>query len=398
VIPWIEELQPASFRGVAFSVSTARAAFGRRNVLHEYPLRDLPFAEDLGRRARAFRIAGFVIGDNAKAARDRLVAACEAEGPGALIHPSLGEIDVVCNRLDIAETEQGRIFRFTLDLSEAGTRSAPQSSADSRSGVLDLIDAELDAVVAAIDAALEVAGLPEYVIGEAAGFVGRFVGVVQSIRPRAIADRFNSRLDGLLALLGLDTVTGRISTDTAAAAITSGIAVGTIFDVVDALGAESDPAVISERASALVAIDAGDTPEPQAAALIAPLHGAVQAAGLTEIARATTSVEFASQDAAEDHRDQVRDLFDDGLTGAAVRADDVAFAYLGRLSAAALVDIAERGASLAPMMDWDAPRPRPSLSAAWGLYGDPDRDGEMVDQLSARHPLFLPTGGKVLAR
>ena len=398
MIPWVEELLPASFRGASFRVATARAAFGRRNALHEYPLRDLPFAEDLGRRARAFRISGFVIGDNAKAERDRLVAACEAEGPGALIHPSLGELEVVCNRLDIAESEQGRIFRFTLDLSEAGTRAAPQSAADGRAAVLDLINSELDAVVTAIDAALEIAGLPEYVIGEAAGFVGRFIGVVQSIRPRAIADRFNSRLDGLLALLGLDPVTGRVSEVTAAGAITSGIAVATIFDAVDALGAESDPAVISERASALVALDADDTPEPQAAALIAPLHGAVQAAALTEIARATTSVEFVSQDAAEDHRDRVRDLFDEGQTGAAARADDVAFDYLGRLSAAAVADIAERGASLAPIMVWDAPRSVPSLRAAWGLYEDPGRDGEIVDQLAARHPLFLPTGGKVLAR
>ncbi|WP_374707575.1 DNA circularization N-terminal domain-containing protein, partial [uncultured Deefgea sp.] len=37
---WREQLQPASFRGVPFYVYTSSGEVGRRNVVHEYPLRD----------------------------------------------------------------------------------------------------------------------------------------------------------------------------------------------------------------------------------------------------------------------------------------------------------------------------------------------------------------------
>lgn len=385
---WFDELQPASFRGVPFHVSTSRSRYGRRNALHEYPFRDLPFAEDLGRRARAFRISGFVLGDGAMAQRARLIAACEAEGPGALIHPSHGEIDVVCNSIDIEETEAGRIYRFVLDLAEAGTRSEPRATADSRAGVLGLIDAELDTVIDALDAALEIAGLPEYVINEAAGVLGKAAGIVRSIRPRSILSGIQSSLDGFLAILETDP-TG---------AVTSGVAVQTVFDATDALGAESDPRIVAERAGELVRLQKPETPEPQAAALIDVLHGAVQAAALTEIARSTTSVAFDSQTAAEMHRDRVRDQFDAGLTAAAARFDDAAFGFLSRLSAVSLADITARGASLAPMVPWRRARPVPSLVAAWSLYQNPGRDGEIAGYLAARHPLFLPVEGMVLAR
>ena len=46
---WREDLRPASFRGVPFLVDESHVVIGRRVVLHEYPLRDKPYAEDLGK-------------------------------------------------------------------------------------------------------------------------------------------------------------------------------------------------------------------------------------------------------------------------------------------------------------------------------------------------------------
>ena len=45
-----ENLRPASFRGVAFEVGSHSESGGRRVELHEYPLRDAPYAEDLGKK------------------------------------------------------------------------------------------------------------------------------------------------------------------------------------------------------------------------------------------------------------------------------------------------------------------------------------------------------------
>src|SRR5579871_3815536 len=98
---FIASLQPASFRGVPFGVLTDTDTFGRRLALHEYPMRDKPWAEDLGKRARRFQIAGFLItdslvygGGDVIAQRDAMAAAVEAAGAGALVHPTLGSVQV----------------------------------------------------------------------------------------------------------------------------------------------------------------------------------------------------------------------------------------------------------------------------------------------------------------
>lgn len=86
-------LREASWKGVAFLVDDSSGEFGRRAVLHEYPARDLPESEDLGRAPRKISITAFFIGTDAADAWEkaqRLIAAMESAGPGALIHPWLG--------------------------------------------------------------------------------------------------------------------------------------------------------------------------------------------------------------------------------------------------------------------------------------------------------------------
>ncbi|MFX9939048.1 DNA circularization N-terminal domain-containing protein, partial [Acinetobacter baumannii] len=61
---WRDQLRPASFRGVPFHVTQATGTFGRRSVTHEYPFRDLPYVEDLGRRARTLRIEALLLGED----------------------------------------------------------------------------------------------------------------------------------------------------------------------------------------------------------------------------------------------------------------------------------------------------------------------------------------------
>lgn len=87
-LPWRKKLLPgASFRGVPFRVEVRDSAGGRRIVLHEFAKRDTPYGEDLGRRARAYRISGYVIGPNYHDQRDALIGALEEEGPGTLVMP-----------------------------------------------------------------------------------------------------------------------------------------------------------------------------------------------------------------------------------------------------------------------------------------------------------------------
>jgi hypothetical protein len=59
--PWRDALLPAMYDGVPFFCDTGIRESGRRAVIHEYPKRDIPYAEDMGRKATQYSVRGYVI-------------------------------------------------------------------------------------------------------------------------------------------------------------------------------------------------------------------------------------------------------------------------------------------------------------------------------------------------
>lgn len=126
---WRDRLRDASFRGVPFSVEDDDASFGRRVQLHEYPNRDKPYTEDLGRAARKLTINAYVIGGDYADQRDRLIAAVETNGPGTLVHPQYGEMQGSINgtvKVSHSITE-GRMARISFEFVESGELTFPVS-------------------------------------------------------------------------------------------------------------------------------------------------------------------------------------------------------------------------------------------------------------------------------
>src|SRR5215472_7728816 len=58
---WRKKLRTASFKGAPFFVDQQGQSSGRRTVTHEYPKRDIPYAEDMGRAAYRYQMTGYVI-------------------------------------------------------------------------------------------------------------------------------------------------------------------------------------------------------------------------------------------------------------------------------------------------------------------------------------------------
>ncbi|WP_172904159.1 DNA circularization N-terminal domain-containing protein, partial [Escherichia coli] len=79
---WRDRLQDASFRGVPFKVEEESAGTGRRVETHEYPNRDKPYTEDLGKITFRPSITAYVVGDDCFDQRDRLIEALNKPGPG----------------------------------------------------------------------------------------------------------------------------------------------------------------------------------------------------------------------------------------------------------------------------------------------------------------------------
>jgi prophage DNA circulation protein len=145
-IAWRQYLKRASFRGQQFYVDTGVRESGRRVVGHEFPKRDVPYAEDMGRRAREFTVRGYLIvyptggSDNSSyfpndplkrasyiKARDALIAALEStDGPANLQLPLLGILNVMCQRYRVTEEEKyGGYCVFDMTFMEFG--QAPQN-------------------------------------------------------------------------------------------------------------------------------------------------------------------------------------------------------------------------------------------------------------------------------
>ncbi len=179
---WRERYQQASFRGVPFYVENADTSVGRRTHDHEYPTREEPFIEDLGRKVREFNITGYLVGPDYDLARANIEAACEAFGPGELVHPYRGTITVNCKNLGIRESkDEGGMCRLTFTFIESGQRLSPTGVIDQGSiiglRVKDVVGLSISQFVQD----LVTVGVPEFVREAAEGQISSLLGVLDSV-------------------------------------------------------------------------------------------------------------------------------------------------------------------------------------------------------------------------
>ena len=160
---WRENLRTASFKGIEFFVEDHEAEVGRRLVVNEYPYRDKPYTEDMGRKARRYIVQAYIIGDEYMTARDELFDAIEVGGAGTLIHPYLGSREVICENARARESKnEGGFVVFSLTFVEAGSRSYPNSAPVPA----DLVEQEADLLITAARTSfvedMVVTGVPEW--------------------------------------------------------------------------------------------------------------------------------------------------------------------------------------------------------------------------------------------
>jgi len=179
---WRENLQGGSFREKPFFTNAVDSSFGRRVATHEYPLRDKPYNEDLGQKAKEFTIECFVVGENYMADRDALLEALNKKGAGKLIHPFMGEmqVQVLTVRVREGSSEEG-IARFVIQFIEAGENQSPDSKDDTAA----LVDFAADDVAASSAAdfseQFDVKSTPEFVRKASKDVVGESFDLMQSL-------------------------------------------------------------------------------------------------------------------------------------------------------------------------------------------------------------------------
>lgn len=175
---WRDRLMPASFRGVPFSVSDEQGTFGRRVETHEFPGRDQPYTEDLGRATRRYSIQAYVIGDDYFDKRDALIDAVDTPGPGTLVHPYYGEITIcVDGEVRISHSGgDGRMCRVDFSFVEAGELTFPTSGHATDQKLISSSSVLDDAIGSAFEE-FSLSGLPDFVqngvISDATEMIGK---------------------------------------------------------------------------------------------------------------------------------------------------------------------------------------------------------------------------------
>ena len=183
-------LYEASFRGVPFHVTKVDLKVGRRTVTHEYPQRDKPFVEDLGRATRKLTFTAFVVGDDYIEQIEKLIGAIEEPGAGTLVHPHLGEMKCSLEQVStITFTDSTRTASVVLNAIEAGELEFPKTGSDSFTKAFQAADALQDSAIKSFCDSIDLSSVGEWVDAALSGDLLDKLGIISSSDLAAVFDK-----------------------------------------------------------------------------------------------------------------------------------------------------------------------------------------------------------------
>lgn len=372
---WRDRMGPASFRGVPFFVEAAELSGGRRGVTHEYPGRDIPFREDLGRQARSFPVEGYVVGAEYLAARDLLLAALEAQGSGELVHPYHGKRRVAVVSFHVRDSvADGGMARFSIEFIETPVEaSQPTVVADAPAAVrlgVESVSGEVQAEFSArYDPGVYMDAVEDVLRGATLA-VENVLTTVQ-LETQELAD-LQRRLDRLNAdAVALVNIPADLLTELVEL---FGLCPAGILEVYEF---DAGPAPVAETAN-----------QAQERANYDALERLIRRLALLRAVELTLDEVFDSYEAAVEARDALLGPIDEQ---AELVSDDV-YPQLVQLRADLVKAVPGEGSDLPHLVTYTPPATLPSLVLAHQLYGDVALEGDLVTRNGVAHPGFVPGG------
>lgn len=420
---WRDTYRAATFRGVAFFVESADSSHGRRQAVHETAQRDTPYTEDLGRKSREFSVVGYLLGKDYHLNRDELIKACELAGPGALVHPYRGEMNVVCRGLNVSETTaEGGKCTIALTFLEAGEAAYPSANVDSvnaisakgntvtaaaeKSFLSDFLTTGFPAYVAE-SAASGLASLGEYMAApglsfsgdlkaasdfylQARGLVSDASGLVQ--KPLNMVSRITGLIGSVRSAFGTNAFSTLTSLFDRSPATYSG-STATPSRQQQATNATAMNALVRQVAMAEAAKAAvvTQTPVVTTTTITQTSTGATQTAPGVSQSRPVPTV-YDSYQAAIMVREDLVERID---AESEVTPNDEIYVALSDLRTSVVQAVPNPEQNLARIVQYVPRETLPSLLVAYQIYGDAGRADEIATRNAPRHPGFL-TGGQQL--
>ncbi len=442
---WRDNIKPGQIGDVPFFTVDAPNEFGIRAVVHEFPLNDEPFVEPLGKKKRAHRITGFLIGDDYMDLRDRLAELSESGQPQQLTHYFLGRMTVIILSFDPNESTRRRgQCDFTLDVIRAGVTAYPTTTEKTEAAVLTavndsfepVVDGFLDSFDLSLSSVLQthaqqltdtldrgLAGMLDKLpvpvgvavhsalgAGEVLLLSGNPLAALLPGVPTAqtLIDGVVNVMSGSTGLLGRVLKVGtKLLRPGALEELSVSLSVfgGSYADIgsliTTDLGFTAEPTRTPQRVTPLAlvkslspsvswpATSATTDIKVQAANNQSALQTAVEQLSVLEQARLSAALDYPTQADAY----AVRDYLSNRLATLAKTADDGMYSRLLAVRTAVRRDLTARGGQLAGVTAFTPRATLPALVLSHQLYGNALREAEIIERNPRlEHPGFVPGG------
>lgn len=387
---WRDELRPASFRGVEFFIDVSQKSLGRRAVLHEFPNRETPYTEDMGRVAEGFEIEGHVLGDDYFEAKRNLERVFNKNGPGELIHPYYGSKFVQIGPVNFTEaTRQGAILSFTAKFFEAGDNRFPKGVNDKAAVLEAATDNALAEIKNEFDNNFSIAGLPGFAVDSARDAVAlaqetfdevtkTFADIADATAELAFSTRnlvaeVNDLLQAPSQLSQRLLDSFSLMEDAFSRAEAKANAHSAFFN----FGDESDP------------VD-GDTPIRQAERKNQDqFNNFMRRVAAVKSANTAQAGDYASFDDAEAARVEITAVIEEQIRES---GDTELYQSLIDVNAALVEALPDVDADLPNVKEYKVEDTTASLLVAYDLFEDPDQEQDIIDRNDISHPGFIAAG------
>lgn len=383
----------ATFRGVFFHTVVSELRVGRRNVVNEFPQRDDPSVDDLGRKARRVVVDAYVLGADHFEQRRKLIEAFEEQGSGELVHPRFGVLNVALDG-DASfkeEADKGGMTRITVTFVVDGKNVFPVARTSTVSQLEAATNAADEASEAQFAEAYSVAG-PSVLASQAVTSINK------SVAGLLATARLVSSVDGLADIVRQTTllssnVSSLIRTPVLLSQNLRSLLATTVQNLNRPLLAFAELQALFEGNRRSSVTSSATSTRARTLANEAESADLQRRLALTNQAR-VLAVAISDTDVVQTG-DQATALRDALLTHLDVELEDYdppaeVAAALSNVRAAMVRDVVLRSEYLLQRSTYTPASVLPALVLAHRIYQDANRADELVNRNDVRNPAFMP--------
>lgn len=401
---WKDRLQPGSFKGVPFATEGHEAEFLRNVVSKSYLNSNDVTSRDVGRKADKYKFDIFFLGDDYMDQRDAFLALRSSPDPGTLIHPYLGSIEVNFTGAVLRESSrEGRIARVSVSFVEAGTKKFPEISDDRRFKLNASVDVVQDVAAADFVQKARLSQVSDFVRGGVTTVTNPvFTSMRDLIDTGVLATNLDTNIINSSDYIfnfaqlraNLNQLIDPVPSIIGSSSIFSTL-VRSTFGLIFSTGQNGS----SARAVSKLARNAEVSLETETTQQIEykndnqeAVERFIEVTGVAAEAQSIQNITFESRSEALDVRNDIATRID---TLAETSVNDDEYQALKNLKSEVILYLPPEDLELPRVRSISLPSTLSSLLVAYDVYGDIEKESDIISRNGIRHPAFINPSNEI---